>query len=267
MLGLAPDDWVRATRKGVHMKWKHTARWVLAIVLVGTLTCSCATVPREAVELSQLVGHRITDMQISHEAFVAEYFRVSRERIEDYLEQQYVPLFLENLVRDADLQGHLSAAQPFTEEQLERLRSELEGVVSERDQEAVVTAVSSAFGDAERGQIVLEFAQAAMREIDKKRGSLLGPLADQEARALSELRAAYAELTEMQSTVTSHLGSVRDVQMEQEEILSRLGMLKQRDAAISAAAGLNDAVLNAIDKGESAEKTIEELKSILDGGQ
>ena len=80
---------------------------------VTILLAACASVPPEAVELSQVAGRRVADAQASHEALAAAYFDLSRQRIEDFIDQRWTPRFLANFVagsaaRPSDRRAHAS---------------------------------------------------------------------------------------------------------------------------------------------------------------
>src|SRR2546423_5298800 len=96
------------------------SKWIV-VVLLTTILCltfsSCIRIPPQAVILSRTVGERLPDLQASHEAFVSAYFQLSRARVEDFLDQRWIPTFLGNFVHDADLMQKLENVQPLTTEQ------------------------------------------------------------------------------------------------------------------------------------------------------
>jgi hypothetical protein len=235
--------------------------WPVAALL---LTTSCASVPKEAVELSTLVGEQITSVQASHEAFVSEYFRVSRERLEDFLQYRWVPEFMTTFVRDADLIALLEVPEPFDETELARLEQELAGLGLVQPGEAeVLAAVKRALGDEERGQILLEFAQAAIEQIEAQRRELLDPLDALELETLEVLRETYADLGAAQASVTAYLHSVRDVAVERDRILEELDLLEARGRAVTSAVSLNDSIQDLLARSGEAEDTILEIRRLL----
>ncbi len=242
----------------------HRAAVSLAALAIAGLP-GCASVSPESVELSVVVGERITDMQVVHEALVQEYFRLSRERVEDFLNNRWMPQFLENFVRDASIMDLLEAPSPLPEEDLDRFREELARsfqLPPERV-EAAVLAVRRALGDAERGELVLEFADAAMVEIRAQRAQLLDPIDAQEEKVLRELRAAYTELRAAQNAVTDHLRSVQDVQVEQDAVLQRLDLLRVRDKAIESAVAVNDRIVSLLSQGGDPQETVNKILEVV----
>lgn len=233
------------------------------ILLIVTLN-SCVRVPSQAVVLSRTVGERLPELQASHEAFVSAYFQLSRERVEDFLDQRWIPMFLGNFVERANLMQRLQNVQPFTPEQNNRLQASLQqaGIPAD-DQLKIVRAVDSAFGDPDRGKQVLLFSEAALKQIEIKRKSLLTPIDEQERQSLEALRKVYAQVEQAQGTVTAHLSSIQKVTQEQDQVLARLGVLKERDAIVQKALDTNQEIMGILDAGKDAEQTVQELEGLL----
>jgi hypothetical protein len=233
---------------------------------MGMTWMACASVPKESVELSMVVGERITDMQVAHEAIVQEYFHLSRMRVEDFLRDRWVPQFLENFVRDAQIITLLDEPGALTDQDLARIREELDRTLrlSEADQDRVVAAVHRAIGDAERGALMIEFAQAAVAAIETQRAQLIGPINAQERSVLNDLRASYSELRATQDAITNFLRSVKDVTVEQDAILQRLGLLEARDHAIESAIDLNDQIVEILGHSTDAEATVNQILELVD---
>lgn len=228
---------------------------------------ACTTVSPEAVTLSEVVNHRVTAMQTSHEAFVRGYFNQSRERIEDFLIEKWIPEFLDQFVNDStgtgeDLLHEIENATPFDAAEIERLQKELRKR-DIKEIEATITATAAALGGGERGQSVLNFAEAAMGQIEKKRRALLDPIDDLERRTLQELGASYSQIQQAQGSVTSHLRSLSDVQEEQEQFLRRLQLLEKRDQFVERALAVNEGVTGILEAGKSIEETLTALENNL----
>ncbi len=236
---------------------------VVLLIVSCLLPIGCVKVPAQAVVLSRTVGERLPDLQVSHEAFVSAYFQLARERMEDFLDQRWIPTFLGNFVEKSDLMSKLENVQPFTQEQNNRLQTKLqEAGISPADQAKIIRAVNNTFGDPDRGKQVLLFSEAALKQIEIKRKALLNPIDEQERQSLAELRRVYAQVEQAQGTVTAHLSSIRKVTEEQDQVLARLGLLKSRDAIIEKALETNQQIMGILDAGKDAEKTVEELEGV-----
>ena len=238
---------------------------ILPLLVAASGLVSCVKVPAEAVTLSTVVGHRITAIQTSHERLAREYFDLCRENVEDFLVNRWVPEFMATFVRDANLMHLLENPEPLTEDQVQQIRDELQGSMDPGNLERVVAAVQSAFGDEERGQIAIEFAEAAVKQINRKRAELLTPLDQYEDRVLSEINGTYAELAQLQNSVTAFIQSARDVTVAQDSVLDRLKLLERRDAVLNQAMSLNDTIVSLTNSAESANAILEKIEEVVPG--
>jgi DNA repair ATPase RecN len=203
-------------------------------------------------------------LQASHEAFVSAYFQLSRQRVEDFLDQRWIPTFLGNFVEQSNLMQALENVRPLTDAQNTHLQANLQSAgISPADQAKVIQAVDNAFGDPDRGKQVLLFSEAALKQIQIKRKALLAPIDEQERKSLDELRKVYAQVQQAQDAVTAHLSSVQKVTEEQDQVLERLGLLKTRDAVIDKALETNQEIMSVLDAGKSAEQTVTDLETIV----
>jgi len=235
-----------------------------AIIAAAILTAACATVPKEAVTLSVVVGTRLGEMQALHEKAVTSYFAVTRERIEGFIDDRWTPEFLGVFVKDSDLTNRLAGVKPLSDEQTKDIAAELDKAgVAKASQPAIIGAVNSAFGNPDRGRLVLQFSQAAVLQIEAKRKTLLDPVNAMEKRAITELRAAYAQLIQAQNTVTGHLNSVQKVTESQDKALQQLGLLQKRDEIIDGALKTNDEIVGLLNTGKGALEVVKQLESKL----
>jgi hypothetical protein len=234
---------------------------VLLLLAAGfSVNTGCARVPPQAVILSRTVGERLPDIQASHEAFVSAYFEVSRQRVQDFLDERWIPIFLGNFVADSQLMEKLESVKHFTDQENARLQTKLQGAgISGDEQAKVIKAVNDALGDPDRGKLVLLFSDSALKQIELKRKALLDPIDAQERATLNELRQNYAQIEQAQSTVTAHLSSIQKVTNEQDQVMARLGLLKTRDEIIDKALASNQEIMSILNGGEDAATTIKKL--------
>ena len=245
----------------------------LARLFVGLslllLASSCVSVPEEAVVLSNVVGTQIAEHRASHEAFVRRYYARSRDVVEMFLRDRWVPEYLDRFVTRSGVMDLLTTAEEvFSEEELARLREEILAVsgIGEVRTPLVVDAVSRVFGDAERGRIMLDFARVALDEIEAQRAELMEPLDQQEREVLDHLADSYAQLQQAQNQVTAYLASARDVTRSQDEVLDAMGLRRVRDDALERAVRLSERLTAAARTGETATAALEEMKEILRSG-
>jgi hypothetical protein len=227
----------------------------------------CARVSPQSVTLADTVGAQLIQLQSSHEAFVREAFDHSREGVERFLADRWIPHFLERLTNDADGAGTdlitlVAASSPFDDQQIERLETAFrEHGIS--DTTAARAATTQALGGGERGEVVLAFAEAAVGEIETKRRALLDPIDALERQTLAELRAVYSQVISAQNTLSAHLHSLVEVQAGQDRLLERAGLLDQRDEMLRRALAANDRVGNVLDTAETIDQAITTLMNDL----
>ena len=238
-------------------------------VLLAAVTTSCVSIPQDAVVLSNLVGTQIAEHRASHEEFVRRYYARSRDVVEMFLRDRWVPEYLESFVGQSGVMDLLATPdEVFGEEELERLREELMAVsgIGEVRTPLIIEAVSRVIGDAERGEIMLDFARVALAEIEAQRSELIEPLNQQEQVVLDHLSKSYAQLQQAQTQVTAYLASTREVTRSQDEVLEAMGIRALRDDALERAVRLSEELTAAAKAGESAAEALEKMKALIGSG-
>lgn len=236
----------------------------LSVLVV--LPAACVSVPPDAVVLSQVVGTRIAEHRASHEEFVRRYYASSRDVVEMFLRDRWVPEYLETFVtRSRVLDLIITPDEVFGEDQLARLREEIMAVsgVGEVRTPLIIEAVSRVVGAGERGQVMLDFAQVALDEIEAQRSELMEPLILQEQEVLASLDESYAQLEQAQAQVTAYLASVQEVTRSQDEVLEAMGFREVRDDALERAVWLSERLTAAVKAGDTAAGALEEIRAIL----
>lgn len=192
----------------------------------------CASVPSEVVELSYTVGQDIREIERSYDALITFKFDAMRQDRLDYLENEWVPVYLEAFVETGRL--------------VDVARGDV--VWSESDE----TFVSPTTGLENRQLLdtVLVWSETAIEEIEGKRAELIEPLDDQERLVRAEAAAAFDQILSANATVTAHLNSIKKVQDVQNQAL---GILDSRGRI----AELNQKI---IDVSDWAEQSLEEIR-------
>lgn len=72
-------------------------RRILFMVVLASVIYGCATVPKESVELSSLVGEMISSAKVSHVNMVNRHFDYLRSNVEYFAFHDYKEKFLANL--------------------------------------------------------------------------------------------------------------------------------------------------------------------------
>jgi hypothetical protein len=227
---------------------------------------SCVSIPEDAVVLSNLVGTQIAEHRASHEEFVRRYYARCRDVVELFLRDRWVPEYLERFVAQSEVMELLiTPDEVFGEDTMERLKEEVMAVsgVGEVRTPLILEAVSRVIGDAERGQIMLDFAGVALEEIEAQRSELIEPLNQQEEMVLDHLAESYAQLQQAQTQVTAYLASAKEVTRSQDEVLEAMGMRQLRDDALRQAVQLSEDLAAAAKAGETAAEALEQMRALI----
>jgi hypothetical protein len=153
------------------------------------LAGGCANISQSTVDLSSEVGIRMSEMQSLHVNAITLHFDTQRERIERFLSQTWEPLFLANFLKTSNILDDLQE----------------EG--NKPDEPA---------------RMMMDFAQAAHEEMNRKRREMLQPLEQMRATALAEINASYAEVLAAQSAITARLQAASRVTQEQDRLVDSL---------------------------------------------
>lgn len=215
---------------------------VFSLLLLGGCTSS---VPKEIVELSYQMEKDLVQLETGYISLVKQHISLLKQQREDYLQNEWVPLFIESWIKDGELIA-MSDGSKVYDEQL--------------DQFIVVTDINR------QTQLngIVEWANLAVEEIDLKRQSLIKPLEESETQLIEDINRSFSALLLGNQTVSAHLNSIREVQEVQNELLSKSewgglrNNLNQKlsDLSQEAQTGLKE--IRKLDK--KANKQLEKLK-------
>jgi len=162
---------------------------VLVIGLVG-----CATIPKEVVELSYTVGQDLGAIHLSYRNLIQEHFQNLREQAISFLENKWVPHYIEDFIKEGELVESAKGSDP---------KKVLEDV-----------------------QL---WAEVALEEIENKKRELIEPIDKDEKELLKLVDEAFSRLIRANATITAHLNSIRKVKKVQDEALKALELKDLRD--------------------------------------
>jgi len=176
------------------------------ILVFAAMLTACSEVPKEAPQLSMTIGSDITAMQTAHRQLVRELFLQIRRERENYLTYEWTPKFIKNFA------------------QMGKIREIAKG-------ELVFNETTSQFVAPTPGQAEIEllnsingWSQEAIRQIEKKRKTLLDPIDAKQEEILTAIDSAYSKMLAANSQVTGFLTSLRDVQEMQDGLLQNIGL-------------------------------------------
>lgn len=201
----------------------------LTVALAG-----CASVPREVVELSYVMGSDINELQRRHEHLVRLHFDGLRQRTDTFLMDRWQPTFLRHFIEEGDLVG--AATDP--------------------DPNEVLLGVHG-------------WATVALEMIQAKRHELIDPLDKQEIDLLTAIDAAYERLRTSNATITAHLNSIREVDEMQSAALDSLGLGDLRQQLDRGLARASEIVDEGILRTTEADHLVDKAQELRDrvGGQ
>lgn len=207
------------------------AIFTVALALVG-----CASIPREAPELSAELGKRISAIEDSNITLLEQFFDQKREEVDRFIEDEWVPEF---------------AKQFFSNETISRA---WDTIVREEDRE-------------QRLLFLVKIGPKLQERINSKRLELIRPLDELERRIEREIRSEYDQARAINNTITSFLMSSSKVTESRARYLEMIGvsddkigdLISETDSAVSNLLGkANDAR----DKVGRAEEFLDKVRQI-----
>ena len=195
---------------------------LLGICLLGL--SGCASVPKEAVQLSYVVGQDIQELHNGYRRTVQISFEQIRQRGLTVIKEKWTPVYLKKNVKESGLFEHLQ---------------------------------DEAFSESERYGDLEYWTRGAIEDIDNKRREFLAPLKKREDALLADLDDAFGRVIRANAAVTAHLNSVLKVKDLQDDILDSVGLKNIRDK-------INDGIVEASDFAAEATKEIEDVTKKLE---
>lgn len=257
--------------------------WRTLLLLSGWLWLSaCVSIKPSTVALSAEVGSRLSEMEKIHLIALQRYFDLEQKRVEDFLSQEWEPLFLKNflgrsrilsllqnpsslnqsnqLILTETIRLYLSDTSEASRAATELvktlsnqrkgeeavLRSVLGRFVEDSQLPQAVSHVSSVLGSEDPAQLMIEFAQAAHQQMLERRQEMLAPLQEARQEAMASLSAAYAELIRGQATITGRLEAAARRSKQQDELLEKLGVKPISEEAAQKMSSISEKVTKAL---------------------
>ena len=109
-------------------------RTQLALVALLLSTTACATVSPAPAMLSAELGDRMSEMRGLHQLALEHLFENERRRVEDFIENEWTPLFLKNYLAESRLLFLIEQLGTIGEEQRSLLRTTLEEYLTDPDE-------------------------------------------------------------------------------------------------------------------------------------
>lgn len=242
---------------------------IISTILVLFLI-SCVSAPKETVELSEIIGKQIKEMQVSHEKFVHLYYDKLRDDIDNFMAQTWIPDFLSKVVDGKGKAGQQFRHDLDTAYKLSSL--DWSGVVQLKniEDEDIKRAIEDTLKrltekhNSSLGLVLIDFAAGVQTQINKQRHSMINPVNEQEAYVLEQLRDGYADLQRGSAAIKGYLAATVKLTEERDAVLDQLGVLETQQNIINTATKLSDDAVAALDKVEDIDEGIEKFLNTME---
>ena len=202
--------------------WNIKSKYKIIVFIVTFI--SCASIPKEVVELSYTVGKDLNAIHESYKILIKKHFDGLRSQANNFLNDRWVPKYLEYFIEDGGLRESVHDSIP-EEEILENVQV---------------------------------WAEVAIEEIDLKRSELIDPINEVEKALLDSVDTAFSRILNANAVITAHLNSIRKVKEVQNEALRALGLEKIRDNINEELIKSSERAQKALEELKKAEGIIDE---------
>ena len=211
------------------MSNKYFSGFILMILLI-----SCASIPKETIQLSKVLGNDLEALRNSHENTIELYYEKINNDINDFVDEVYAP-FVIHYVLAAELEKFND-----DEESLYSVIHEAGKVGGQAETEAALNTM-------------LEFQKAAIDQIQSKRNELLSPVRKQKAEVLNEISRLYYNMIYANTTITGYLESISKIKETQQQALTMVGIQGADTAVTNTLLQVSDLVNSAVKKGKAID--------------
>jgi hypothetical protein len=203
------------------------------------LATGCSNIPQEVVDLSNVLGENMGAVHASHKQLIRQHFANIREQRLEYLNEVWVPYYLDRLIAKARLVEIASGKVVFDRE--------TETFVTPTPGRAKVQLLDS----------VLAWSEEAVDTIEMKRKELIEPVDADEKELILSVDSAFETIFRGNAAITAHLNSLVKVQKAQDDVLKVLHMPDLR-------VQLNDQLVKAAEKSRLTFQEIQDLDKALE---
>ncbi len=233
------------------------------IAVLSLVTAGCVSAPPQTVELSDIVLEQVNYIETSHRDLVRAYFAQLEHQVNDFIDNEWTPSFLNRAVQDEEVQARLEQTLTGLDIDTDDLEQFLAGSgrFSNTEARIIVDALDVAKVQyrVRFSNLMFEFSEAAMKEISKVRREWRERLRENERKYLSELDYAYGNLRAGHLQIRTYLDSVVQVTQLQDEIARKLGVLEERNSLLDGLVEVSDGLAGGT---ESLNDVIENLERL-----
>ncbi len=171
---------------------------LLTLVLSVSLLCmvGCATIPKEAPQLSAELGNRISAIEVSNITLLHRFFDQKRKEVDKFIETEWVPIFANEFFSNPTISAAWNT------------------IVEEKDK-------------SQRLQFIVRIGPKLQERINQKRLELIQPLDDLERRIEMKIRDEFAQALAINNSITSFLLSASKVAENRSRYLEKIGITEE----------------------------------------
>jgi len=202
---------------------------LFVFVTCNLIIQSCATIPREAVQLSEELTSMIRSAEASHLALIDEYIAGRREHVNEFFEKTWIPTFMGYVLTRPRVVNDMEAAN-----------------------------------DLQKRQVVFKDLLAdASTEIKNQRDTFMTAIDRVENELRNAVSAHYAQMLAVSQALTAHLASAAKVTEAREELMAALKVDMKKILPLDQINNILDKALKYDKKGEEILGYADEVKSLL----
>lgn len=168
---------------------------------------SCASVPKESVELSTTLGRDIVVAYDAHKALAIQVFDSMKKDVNVFIDEVYAPYQIGKLLDQDYADANTGEYESLTGTLIDASKNSND-----------VDKQKKAIG------YMNDFLIVVQADIEDFRKTLLAPIEAQEKEVISSIDRSYNQIIYANAIVTGHLASVRKVHDAQENILNEFGV-------------------------------------------
>lgn len=173
------------------IRFTNLITFIPIIVVLLLFSClGCASVPKESVELSYIIGHDLEELHKSYKLLIRRYFDSLRREVNQSIDEVFIPAYINEYVKTGKLVQH---------------------------------------SQNKRADLVEAWARIAVETIGNERRIRLDPINKAEKVLLESVDDAFDRTIRANATITAHLNSIREVKEVQNEFLELLTLKNLRD--------------------------------------
>lgn len=206
----------------------------LIIVLTLVIFSACASIPKEVVTLSQKLGKDIKVLHNSHINTVQVYFGKIKYDINSFIDEKYAP-FIIHYVLKSELANYKQG------------KTSLYGTIEIAGQKEGQKEANDAIA------VMMDFQEAARKQIESKREELLSPIRKQELEIINAVNQSYENVQYANSSVTAYLQSIRKLKETQQQALSMIGLEGSDSLVTNSLVKLSEQVEKAVKTGKEID--------------